>query len=86
MAINMNDMVRLRLTPAGRAAHRAAWEIIQIQLKSKTGERSGRAYMPPIEEQDGTSYWTFFQVMRLFGPFVVPDAEPPFTNLEYVPL
>jgi len=67
-AFNINDQVRVKLTPTGRAA----------VLKA------GYAYhLERAEEKinaEGYTVWTMWQLMYCVGPCMTMGFEPPFEN------
>ncbi len=72
MKFNINQYVRVRLTDAGRAAHRKWWDDLfqSPQLKSK--------YSPPKEDAEGWSRWQLHILMHELGPALCPGFPVPF--------
>jgi len=58
---NLNNKIRVKLTDAGRQAHKANHESFW-KLHGRTIE-----YMPPNEDQDGYSEWQLWSFMAAFG-------------------
>ena len=83
MKFNINTIVRVRLTPAGRAFHAAQFAISKIRTDH------GLTYIPPTEDAEGWSKWQLWSLMQEFGsecyagnpglPFAtvieIPDAK-----------
>lgn len=67
--------VRVRLTPAGRAQHMARFAI-EKAARGARGIKLG-AYIPPVENLDGTSDWTLWSLMHNFGAMIQPGPEHP---------
>lgn len=67
MNLNVNDLIKIKLTDRGRKIHRAYWE--------KLFAASGVAYVPLVEDTDGAVQLQLWQIMRIFG-FAVGDGKP----------
>ena len=61
MKFNLNDVVRVQLTPKGRAIHAASYALWCAQTGVKV------PYLKPEEDDDGWSQWTLAELMREFG-------------------
>lgn len=77
MRFNINDHVRVRLTPYGRRVleqnHEEFYRSIGID----------RPYSPPREDASGWSEWQFWSLMSAFGRNVFAGNEVPFeTEIE----
>jgi hypothetical protein len=67
---NINDSVRIRLTPYGRQIHRAHWEEV-----AKLAPAYGALGYTPMEEDDaGYSKWQIWHLMFVFGKYMGPNA------------
>ena len=62
MLFNINETVRVRLTPYGRAFHAA-----QFALFKAENQRCCTAYRAPVEDAEGWSRWQMHSLMREFG-------------------
>jgi hypothetical protein len=64
MKINLNDVVRVKLTDHGRA----------VLATDHAGFWSGRGfsypYLQPKEDADGWSKWQLWSLMKAFGPHI----------------
>ena len=70
MDFNINDKVRVRLTPHGRAVHADSHDELFARL-------SGFAqwdYIAPIEDADGWSEWQMWSLMATFGSHMRTDV------------
>lgn len=63
LSININSIVYVRLTPAGRAQLRKKHE----QLWAWVGGKSPYEYQEPVEDADGWSKWQWWRLMAEFG-------------------
>lgn len=71
---NINDYVYVRLTDYGRGIHRRAYDRL-------TKERDGKIpwmYKAPKEDSEGWSKWQMWELMNVFGDFMVLGFDPPF--------
>jgi len=83
LKLNLNDTVRVKLTPRGRAIHRKNWE----RLACSIGGRWGRLhqYMPPAEDGGGWSQWPLWILMQEFGSEINLGCDLPLeTEMEVV--
>ena len=63
---NVNDVVRIKLTPHGRDCLRQNYEI----LNASYGGMCSWLYEPPIEDADGWSEWQLHHLMSELGRHV----------------
>lgn len=63
---NINQYVRVKLTPFGRRIHLFTY----TQLPDK--------YTPPKEDEAGYSEWQLWNLMQIFGPYIKLGGEQPF--------
>lgn len=63
MKFNMNSIVKVQLTDAGREHHKSNYEDLYKQLKLKAPP-----YVPPKEDAEGWSIWQLWHLMEVFGP------------------
>ena len=63
MDFNINDKVRVQLTPHGRAVHAAS----HADLCKRVPALSAWGYRPPTEDADGWSEWQLWSLMATFG-------------------
>lgn len=62
--LNVNDMVRVKLTDYGRAVH--AKDHANFRINAGVN----RSYMPPKEDAEGWSEWQLWVLMQAFGPYI----------------
>lgn len=63
MEFNLNDEVRVKLTPLGRKLHEEDhWKFWSMMPKLKVP-----AYVAPTEDIDGWSTWQLWSLMEAFG-------------------
>lgn len=67
---NINDYVRVRLTPVGRRIHQEYWEKIYI--------RPYAPYEPPEEDEQGWSKWQLWELAHIFGASLYNGGKVPF--------
>lgn len=77
--ININDIVRVKLTDLGRCIHAMEHDLFW----AKTG-REPPAYVPPKEDAEGWSEWQLWRVMELFGPHLGFGSKTPFETVIHV--
>ena len=70
MDFNINDKVRVRLTPHGRAVHAAN----HAELCGQAPALPGWGYRPPTENADGWSEWQLWSLMAAFGAHMRTDV------------
>lgn len=80
MKFNINDYVRVKLTPHGRflleKKHHEFYEKYRI---------ANREYTPYKEDDNGWSTWQLWNLMNYLGEYITMGAELPFeTNIEIV--
>lgn len=74
MKFNINDIVKVRLTPSGRAFHAAKFAI----FKAKT--KINMTYRAPAEDAEGWSEWQLWRLMGEFGAELYNgNSHPPFS-------
>ena len=73
MKFNLNDVVRVRLTPKGRAIHAANHAMMCAEWGGKK-----IPYVHPVEDSDGWSEWQAWELMREFGSHLYAGANLPF--------
>jgi hypothetical protein len=61
MIFNINEEVKVRLTPAGRAFHAARFATFKAQTNH------GLAYCAPVENAEGWSRWQLWSLIQTFG-------------------
>ena len=75
MKFNINDNVRVQLTPYGREVHKEYW--------GKILKGSSLKYILPNEDENGWSTWQLWDLMATFGPGLRLGFETPFkTEIE----
>lgn len=62
-SFNMNDRVRVKLTPEGRAALEADWTLLNMRMPCNVRHQ----YVPPQEDANGYSEWFFWVLMQSLG-------------------
>lgn len=72
MKFNLNDIVRVKLTPKGRAI-RAAKHALWC---AETGVQV--PYLKPEEDDDGWSEWQAWEIMSEFGEYLYAGGVSPF--------
>lgn len=80
MKVNINQIVRVRLTPEGKS-----FLIFRhAMLNEKAGLTGG--FPEIIESKDGWSYWQLWSLMRHFGSEMSPSGPMMFAaEIELVP-
>lgn len=79
---NINDTVRVRLTPHGRTIHRANHDAF-IERVSEWGGNPDWVYRAPEEDAHGWSEWQLWSLMEQFGPHIHLGGRNPFdTTIE----
>lgn len=73
-SFNVNDAVRIKLTPTGKAKLLADHAIFTARLP----ERVRRPYRPPFEDENGWSTWQMWHFMACLGHHLSLGAEMPF--------
>lgn len=61
ISFNINQVVRIKLTPHGRAFHAMQHAMFNMQTCRDI------KYVPPVEDADGWSEWRLHEVMNQFG-------------------
>lgn len=74
---NINDPVRVRLTPEGLAIHRSDWQGFVASLPPEARDTMGD-YKPPEIDADGFWSTSAWHLMQLFGPHIHLGAHVPF--------
>lgn len=72
MNFNINNRVRVKLTPEGRAFHAADHAMFNM----RTGKNL--PYNPPREDEQGWSTWQLWNLMHTFGTEVCLGGVPMF--------
>lgn len=77
MKLNLNETVRVRLTPKGRVLHRLNHD------KMYEDWTYAPDYRPVEETADGWSTWQLWDLAREFGPHLYNGCDLPFeTEIE----
>lgn len=63
---NINDMVRVKLTPRGRECHRKSHDEIFAHMS----EERRLPHTPAKEDEDGWSRWQLWVLMSTFGEYI----------------
>lgn len=74
MRFDVNHMVKVRLTPLGKAHLEADHAALCGKLNRSL------PYTPPEEDEDGWSMWQLWRLMAAFGAHLGPDFDPPFES------
>lgn len=75
---NINEYVRVKLTPHGMAIHRATHDALNAQFPNANLE-----YRAPEEDAEGWSKWQAWSLMQAFGPHIYMGGKSPFeTTIE----
>jgi len=83
MKVNINDMVKVRLTDEGRRLHRANHDEFVNGIKTRSGKPITLEYDAPKEDTDGWSRWQLWSLMQEFGHHMSLGRNPPFeTEIE----
>lgn len=83
MRFNINNEVKVRLTDAGREAHRKNYEELKTFGLERLKAAEWHNYTPPKEDADGWSRWQLWDLMRQFGPHITHGMSTPFeTEIE----
>ena len=78
---NINEYFRVKLTPRGKAIHRAEHDAFTAQFPNAKIE-----YHAPEEDAEGWSKWQAWSLMQTFGPHIAMGFDPPFeTTIEVLP-
>lgn len=81
MEFNVNDKVRVKLTPIGKTIHAADHALFWASC----GHPSPPEYQPPKEDADGWSEWQLWVLMEAFGKHMHIGCKLPFeTAIELV--
>lgn len=81
VVFNINDSVRVRLTPHGHNLLRKDWEEMPQQLREVLVE-----YRPVKEDTEGWSEWQLWELMNTFGKHCHNGCELPFETDIQIPL
>lgn len=68
MNINLNDEIRVKLTPFGLKRHKDAWNLL-------TNEAFHICYRAPSIDSNGYSTFQLWEFMNIFGQFLYNGAE-----------
>ena len=75
MNINLNDVVRIKLTARGKQLHKDNWNAYGLSKEHK--------YEAPKEDAEGWSEWQLWHLMNEFGEYLYNGCEMPFeTEIE----
>ena len=77
MKFNANNYVRVRLTDAGREAHRKNYDALMTMMPEKA--KRAMEYHAPIEDAEGWSSWQLWHLMREMGPWIRMNGPEPFS-------
>lgn len=72
MIFNVNDKVKVKLTPHGRAVHAADHITFWASID---GVITPPAYAPPREDAEGWSEWQLWSLMAAFGQHMGPGND-----------
>ena len=79
ISININEIVRVKLTDRGRQIHQEIWDDL-IKFAPSLGP-----YEPKKEDSEGWSEWQLWSLMSNFGQYCGMGCEPCFEiNIELV--
>jgi len=81
MEFNINETVRVKLTPRGRKVHRQDHINFWSQFPGKKCE-----YRPPVEDEEGWSRWQLWCLMKEFGPHVDMGMDLCFETVIDIPI
>ena len=70
MDFDINDKVRVRLTPHGRAVHATS----HAELCARIPALARWDYIAPVEDADGWSEWQMWSLMATFGAHMRTDV------------
>ena len=73
MIVNVNDTVKVKLTPYGHYAHQKEFESLRSTCPSLS-------YIHPKVDADGYSRFQIWELMNCFGPYMVVGSKPLFEN------
>lgn len=80
VTFNINDCVRVKLTPHGHEIVRKRYE----KLKAALPVTANFKFTPPKEDSDGWSRWQVWSLMETFGEHVGLALPIPFkTSMEF---
>ena len=80
MRFNVNDTVRVKLTPTGKDILRKKFESAHEKMPQVFKE-----FTLPKEDKHGFSQWQMWSLFADFGEYIGPGFEPPFeTEIEIV--
>lgn len=84
---NVNNEVRVRLTPLGRKIHKEKHEALGAAFGKVAHEAIQKEfkYVAPEEDADGWSTWQLWQLMNTFGDHCWNGCEPPFETIIKIP-
>lgn len=75
---NINEYIRVKLTPRGKAIHQALHDELNRRFPG-----AQLIYRPPTEDAEGWSRWQAWDLMQTFGPHISMGFDPPFeTTIE----
>jgi hypothetical protein len=78
IGFNINEYFRVKLTPRGKAIHRAQHDELNANYPT-----ARLLYRAPKEDANGWSEWQAWSLMQTFGAHIVMGFDPPFeTNIE----
>ena len=78
-AFNLNETVRVKLTPLGRTLHQDRWNALFKDVLDRF------PYMPVKEDKDGYSEWQLWDLMDCMASTLHMGALPAFerNNIEF---
>ena len=83
MEFNINDTVRVRITPIGKQLLRKNWLDVHAEIWANGGV--GYEYREPEEDADGWSEWQLWALMQEFGPHLHLGCQQPFETTIVIP-
>ena len=79
MIFNINNSVRVKLTPLGRRIAAGRWDEIK--------RRVPRVVIPDLtEDAEGWSSWQLWELMQIFGQYCGADFRLAFESLIEIPM
>lgn len=81
VALNINHIVRVRLTDSGRAALARQ----HVEFWANAGRAEPYPYTPPKEDAEGWSEWQLWNLMQDLGHLCRLGFEPPFETTIQLP-